>query len=179
MRARLLAFAICAVLVAPAEAKSPPLPAGAPAHWLQKPACPFECCRYGRWTAVVILLLRDGASDSAKEITTISAGTSFRALTGHTETDAGVARFLQADQGFGKGQTVAIYDHIGEGHYRAWVTDHMRDVDLAELQVARIEKPPAQVWWVEAQLEDGQKGWIRMPSMRAVIGQDSCAGPIR
>lgn len=177
MRSLLLACAICAVLVAPAEAKSPTLPTGAPARWVQKPACPFECCRYGRWTAAVILLLRDGTSDSAKEITTIPAGTSFRALTGHTETDAGVARYLQADQGFTKGETVAIYDHVGEGHYRAWANGRMQDVDLAVPRVARIEKEPVQVWWVEAQLEDGTKGWIRMPSTRAVTGHDGCAGP--
>ena len=143
---------------------------------MQKPACPFECCRYGRWTAAVTLLIRDGASDSAKEITSIAAGTSFRALTGLTETDAGLVRFLRADQGFAKGQTAAIYDYIGEGHYRAWADGKMRDVDLASPRIARIEEPPVQEWWVDAVLEDGEKGWIRMPSNRAVTGNDGCGG---
>ena len=178
MMSRLLGLAIYALLTFPAQAKSPGRPAGAPAHRLQQHACPFECCRYGRWTAAVILLLRDAASDSAKEITSIPVGVSFKTITGETHTEAGLVRFLRADQGFDKGETVAIYDYVGEGRYRAWVNGRMQDVDLAAgLNVARIEKDPVQVWWVEAQLEDGQKGWIRMPSTKAVTGHDGCAGP--
>ncbi|MEZ5316228.1 MAG: hypothetical protein R2752_02395 [Vicinamibacterales bacterium] len=155
---------------------------GSPASWIEKGACPFECCRYGTWTAARPLDVRERPDESAAVTGSVATGTSFRAITGETHTTAGRVRFVAADGDFAAGDELAIYDYTGEGFYRGWVNGRMQEVDLAlalsaanpERRTARLEQAPVQVWWVQVDVPDGPKGWIRMPDNRAVTGHDEC-----
>jgi len=155
---------------------------GAPSEWAARGACPFECCRYGRWSAREAFALVDSPAPGAGLVREVAVGTAFDALDGEVHTAAGRFRFTRRVGPFAAGDTASVYDHLGEGRYRAWVAGSMQELELLVSPYGDdrtgpngdMVLVPRQVWWVRARV-DGAEGWIRVPDPRAVSGADDCA----
>jgi hypothetical protein len=154
---------------------------GAPSEWIARDACPFECCRYGRWTARDALVLVDLPAPGARSLRPIPVGTAFDALDGEVHTEAGRFRFTRVVGPFVAGDTASVYDYRGEGTYRVWVEGEMKDLDLLVSPYGEdrtgpngdMVLVPRQEWWVHARVE-GSEGWILVPDPKAVSGADDC-----
>ena len=183
MRAVLVLVALTVATLAAPPPAAAANPAGeAPADWVQKGACPFECCRYGRWTAQQPLGVVDAPARGARKITEIASGATFTAVTGETHTVAGILRLAKPLGARPAGDRVFVYDYVGEGFYRAWIDGGMKEIEImttpfgasAERATGTWEREPEQTWWVKVRLRNGAEGWIEMPDTRAVTGHDGC-----
>ncbi len=143
-------------------------------------ACPFECCRYGKWVFGDTVLVRVAPWDTAAVMHTILPGTGAQADSGHVvlvELGAAVVtrRGSHTRQGLQVGDTLWILDYEGEGSYRAWARGRSmgwdREYPYRDLRLLRY---PRQVWWVHVTRSNGASGWVNMDDVRNVDGYDAC-----
>jgi hypothetical protein len=152
-----------------------------PAAYVEKGACPFECCRYGKWSSLKPLTVFASPNPKSSRIGEIAAGASFQALTGQTQTAAGTFIFTKPEGPYHAGDRVSVYNYRGEGNYRAWAKGKMTDVDLSvgpsgsqEGPFGKMEKRPVQTWWVQLKMPDGKSGWAVIGSAQDLRGADAC-----
>jgi hypothetical protein len=115
-------------------------------------------------------------------VATIPPGGRFRAVTGETHTRAGLFRFTRDEESFRAGDRVWVYDYVGEGFYRVWSGDGMREARLLlspgapsrSSSVGELEIVPVQTWWVRVILPNGIAGWVIVPDPQAIAGADGC-----
>jgi hypothetical protein len=186
---------------APAEPTEPPrLPeapgivnGGAPASFVDRGACPFECCVYGEWAAVTAVPVYRAERDTSTVAFTLAAGERFTALTGNVHiAQPGIAVAVETvDAGepagsvrFEPGDTVYILNHLGEGTYNLWRNG---EVIVGEGfwgvmplsgggPLGRLLREPVSDWWVQVRDESGRGGWISMNRLgQDVTGNDACS----
>jgi len=151
-----------------------------PQFIVDKQACPFECCRFGKWTARSAVVLYKAPNASALGRKT-RKGEVVTALTGEAHSkplQAKVTRTWKSDedQGIHVGDTVYILHGIGEGAVALWQSGQIKksSIDFAyELFDKTIHGFPGFVWWVKVRLQDGTEAWIKNPGM-AFDGMDGC-----
>ena len=154
----------------------------APHLHTEQGACPFECCRYGKWTSTETLPVYARADRKAAKLGEIPPGTAFDAVTGFTRTVAGTFRFTRSHGDFRAGEQITVYNYLGEGNCRAWRNGRMTEVSLPVSpfggrgsEVGEMVKPPAQSWWVQVVTPQGKRGWVLIRSARNLDGADGCA----
>jgi len=160
---------------------------GPPSLFVDKGACPFECCTYGAWTAARTLHVLQQPAVSAPVVGTVRAGTAVRALTGHVITRAGRFRVNKAHGVYEPGDVLFVYTYLGEGHFKVWFGGHFYDEDLGFSPYGgsagtRCDKPAQcwgtlqaehqSTWWVQLLLSDGHTAWTR--ESHNFTGKDSC-----
>jgi hypothetical protein len=170
-----LSFKLSVQLTGPKSASS------APAEWVQKGACPFECCRYGRWTSQAGAALHEKQDLTSAVVVNIKAGESFKAKTGETHTVAGLFKVNKAFGSFKPGDEVMAYDYMGEGNYRVWVNGSMKQAELLVgpdgSQIGpngEMVRRPQQTWWVQASAANGKTGWLLVKDIKLFRGADAC-----
>ena len=160
----LLAFA----LVPASAATAPPNP------YIDKGACPFECCTYRDWKATKPITRLD-QPNGKKRVAQISAGSTVHAVTGEviSAPTAIVARQAYADSPIRKGDTFYFLHYAGEGYSLVWYKGKTFDVDLDQ-SGATPEGPPdgGAAWWAQIRIPDGKSGWVRVNDQ--FENQDSC-----
>ena len=154
------------LLVGGVEAE--PRRARPPELFVDRGACPFECCTYRKWTAKSTVVLQAQPSRSAPTVGVIGRGDEVRALTGLVYTRRGLFKATREEQGFVAGATVSVYTPLGEDYYRAW-----RNGDMVEIQIAvspeepriddwgRWQRLPHVEWWSRIRARTGVEGWTR------------------
>lgn len=164
-----------------------------PEPYIERGVCPFECCRYGGWTAEdsIVVYTGEGSSDTAF---LLLPREQLNALTGNVHLlraglvvltqpvtisgeDSFPARTLSA------GDTAYVLSYRGEGWYDVWVNDTIRNVesfwdDRREYprptnRPAHLVSEPEDIWWVYVTTPNGRTGWIRMDQAN-VSGLDAC-----
>jgi hypothetical protein len=152
---------------------------------VKSPACPFECCQFGAWTAVSALPVFKAPSRTASPVFTLSPGKRFEALTGYVVIRRpGKAVMLTASPPLKVGDEVAVLSSKGEGAYEAWFEGYVYEVGLlteplggysaAGGALAVVKRPAETVWWVHIRLPDGRAGWIHPDASSRVGGSDGC-----
>lgn len=168
---------------APAPAR--PTPAAADSVYVDRGACPFECCQYGRWRASAAVALRDRPDSLAPVIGRIAAGTKLTAETGAVHAHPARWVLRQAQEPFAAGDTVLVYRPEGEGY---WMVRGLAATDtMASITVdgpgprcagavagclGRWLEQPRWVWWARVRTDDGRTGWV-MPG-GDLDGDDAC-----
>lgn len=147
---------------------------------IDKPACPFECCQFGKWTArsEVILYQAPNAKVFNRKI---KKGESITALTGEAHSKPLKAKVTHTwksdeDQGIHVGDTVYILHGIGEGAVALLQNGRIKksSIDFAfEVFDKTVRKLPDSIWWVNVRLQDGTEAWIKNPGV-AFDGMDGC-----
>ena len=174
-------------LVAALAVSGPRLP------FVAKPACPFECCQYGRWTARVSLRVRPRVRELRAVAFTIAAGDSFTALEGEVWVNrAGlviVQRRLPIYEREGAptmlppGERLFLLDYLGEGGWNAWTRGRRVGTNQEDWgdSLVRVVRWPDFEWWVHVQTFDGRTGWVLVSDSRTpedsvlpVDGADGC-----
>jgi hypothetical protein len=143
-----------------------------PRVYVSMGACPFECCRYGKWVANrrVVLLDHPGGRPVAK----VAAGEQVLAITGEVITRPvrfQVRRDGPYDDGVPAGSAVYLLHPLGEGFWLVWYKGKPISIDPA------YDGPEvAYQWWARVRIRSGRIGWVRMSSTDlAFNGVDGCS----
>ena len=144
--------------------------------------CPFECCRYGNWTALRGGALRSEPSRTADSVGSITAGAAI-----HTDEGVmvlhppGVAVIVPDSStrnlsGVSVGDTVEVISYTGAKGARVR-SGGGQEVEL-NWSGLRMTREPLQRWWVHmSDPSTGQEGWMLMGGVSAqdVGAPNSCS----
>jgi hypothetical protein len=154
--------------------------AGPSKRYVAKPACPFECCRFGQWVATEGVVLYDRPGGST-EVGRVAKGEKVVAVTGevHLEPIPVLVRFA-SPFGFSAqvGSIVFLLDRKGEGTGNIWVNGKIVNGEQmwirnicrlasrecwGEYVVPEDAKKVEQEseWWVSIRMRSGEVGWTK------------------
>ena len=90
--------------------------------FIQKDACPFECCTYGVWQVVADAKVYEKPSASAQILGTLKAGSTEQVTTGEVHVIPGRARAIstphESAASLDPDAEIEILDYLGEGYSR-------------------------------------------------------------
>ena len=146
-----------------------------PAIFIDKGACPFECCTYRKWTTAKATVAYIRSDKGSRRIGTFKAGSDVVGLTGEVRTIPGRFVILKEHGKYKPGDVLWVYTPLGEGMYKVWFNGAMQTEELEfmsgpfEQSLPRCEDTPdcwgklekdMQVrWWVKIKSADGWVGW--------------------
>ena len=141
-----------------------------PSPYIDKGACPFECCVYRDWVALAPVTLYD-RPNGERIVGRLRKGEEVQALTG--EVHSVPLRVRAGHDFFGSGvkfgDTMYIIHYDGEGTWLAW-----HNGKPIEIEAYSDPGPyPEETWWVEVRTRTGAVGWTI--SKGNFGGQDGCA----
>ncbi|MBI4238346.1 MAG: hypothetical protein HY696_08020 [Deltaproteobacteria bacterium] len=148
--------------------------------YVDKGACPFECCTYRAWRVVKPFRLYD-AIGSGTAIEKVAAGGKIQALTGEVHS---VPYRTQAIsdvpvQKIRKGDEVFFLVSLGEGFWKVRHQGRIIELDDAESVTdfaERTKKVPIQSqWWIRLRSPSGKTGWTKEDDQFFGPDMDSCS----
>jgi hypothetical protein len=140
-----------------------------PDIYVDKGACPFECCTYREWVARTDMPLLD-IPDGKKVIGQIKKGEKVLAMTGeiHSIPLQAVSPRDYPDAGVKAGDTIYILHYVGEGFWKVWHDGKVVEIDDLP---SNGPKPKAS-WWVKLKTSSGTIGWTI--ERHSFENQDAC-----
>ena len=145
-----------------AQNSRPPVP------FVDRGACPFECCTYRDWTVDKVTAVRSAMRDGASIAFRLRKGERVKGVTGVvTTSEPGEVRVLKRTK-IGKfnaqpGDTLYLLTYVGEGFHRVWYKGKITEEETYDKTIFRQIKAPKSVWWVKVRNSRGQTGWSREP----------------
>ena len=136
--------------------------------FVDKGACPFECCTYREWTVDKATAVRSAMRDGSSIAFRLRKGERVRGLTGSVITSqAGEVRVLKRTK-IGPftakpGDTLYLLTYVGEGFHRVWYRGKITEEETWDKSTFRQIREPKAVWWVKVRNSKGQIGWSREP----------------
>jgi hypothetical protein len=157
------------VPVAP-QAKTHPL------TFIDKGACPFECCMYRRWNTLKDTVAYVSPDKRSKRVGVFKKGSSVRGITGEVRTlTPGKFVITKTHEKYRPGDVLWVYTPIGEGFYKVWFRGRMIEQSMeymsgpyettspscAETKECwgELKTPLKTVWWVKVRSSAGRIGW--------------------
>lgn len=140
----------------------PPIP------FVDKGACPFECCTYREWTVDKATAVSSAMRDSSPIAFRLKKGERVRGVTGVvTTSQSGEVRVLKRTK-IGRlmavpGDTLYLLTYIGEGFHKVWFKGKITEEETYDRTKFRDIRQPKSVWWVKIKNSRGQTGWSREP----------------
>jgi hypothetical protein len=136
--------------------------------FVDKGACPFECCSYRQWTVKKETVVRSAMRDGAPVSFRVKRGERVRGLTGAVViTRPGIAEVLKpVDEGDVKlavGDRIYLLTDQGEGYMTAWFKGRRFGAEAYLPAEYKIVRHPSSVWWVKVRNRNGKIGWSRQP----------------
>jgi hypothetical protein len=157
-------------------------------RYVAKGACPFECCRYGSWTAEEDTVLFD-RPDGIRQVGRVAKGETVQAVTGEVHLRPEAVR-VRSDGPLDarEGSIVYLLDNLGEGYARVWVAAKIVEADFTGVRNqctfagpgcwGELVNPPVgehsrdAVWWVQMKTRGGITGWTK--DTKHFGGMDGC-----
>jgi hypothetical protein len=171
-RALLQAVATAALATAAPAATPMSTP---PNPFIDKGACPFECCTYRDWTTLKPVALLDKPDGKTTGVS-IPAKTVVHGVTGQVWSIplAVPATHAFEDSPIKKGDTFYTLHSAGEGFWVVWFKGKTYSIDMTEpADNAYLEKASKGAkWWVQVKTRDGKTGWVLDASQ--FDNQDAC-----
>jgi hypothetical protein len=178
-----LLFAIAVVSLSGVAARV----ASPPPTYIDKGACPFECCVYRAWTTKADTVAYAKPAKNAKVVGLLRAGATVEAITG--EVHSRPVRFVvkKPHAEYKPGDVLWVYTYVGEGRFKVWRNGTMQEEDLGFSPYggspgARCENKAqcwgelANVlrfsWWVKVRSKEGWEGWSNQPEQFG--NKDAC-----
>jgi len=121
---------------------------GPPKLFIDKGACPFECCTYREWTVEKDTELYDSI-DGKKIIGIAKKGSQIRGITGEVHT-------VPLEIKDNDGNKIYLLTYQGEGVWKVW------DNGAVKTSVGQNwdgDPRPKSTWWVQVKLSTGIIGW--------------------
>jgi hypothetical protein len=147
----------------------------APAIYVDKGACPFECCTYRTWRTEKNTVAYASPHKGSKRVGMFRAGTRVVGLTGEVRTKPGTFKITKVHAKYRPGDILLVYTPLGEGFYKVWFKGRMFEEGLDfmsgpfEQSLPRcaetpecwgtLEKQMEVDWWVKVRSRDGWVGW--------------------
>ena len=101
-----------------------------PAVYVDKGACPFECCTYRRWKTDKTTVAYATPDKNAKTVGKFVAGSSVVAITGEVRTVPGKYLITKAHGKYKPGDVLWVYTPLGEGFYKVWFKGRMYQEEM-------------------------------------------------
>ena len=164
---------ICSLLGVTASAQKN---SGPPVPYVDKGACPFECCTYRRWDVIKPTVLRSAMRDSAPVSVRLKAGESVTGMTGVVITTLpGIVEALKGTTigrtRVNKGERVYVLTNLGEGFAKVWFRGRVLQGEPYDEGVFKLVRESKSVWWVKIKDRRGRTGWSREPDNFGNIDQ--------
>jgi hypothetical protein len=150
-----------------------------PTFYIDKGACPFECCTYREWGTQKTTKLYAEPKTNSSVVGTAGKGTTVKAQTGEVHTRPGKLIVKRDVPTFRKGDVLWVYTYLGEGYFKIWyrgkfIEDQI-DFDIHNPSPGDwgyFEIMPDSVWWVKMRTSSGLEGWTNEPGNFS--NQDAC-----
>jgi hypothetical protein len=143
-----------------------------PAVYVDKGACPFECCTYREWTVQKPTTVFD--QPNGHVVAHLSQSERVTALTGEviSKPIAAKANDDIPDTPIKKGDTFYILDYYGEGGWGVWF--HGKKLTIDEIYLTENPRPRFQFhWWAKIRDSRGKIGWV-LAGNNNFANQDAC-----
>ncbi len=147
-----------------------------PKIFVDKGACPFECCTYRDWKAQKEIKLFNKPNGTIS-IGVVKSGETVKAVTGEVHVTPTPMEIVFDHGSFKKGEKVYLLTNEGEGYQKVWFNGNVtsEEVTFAYNLVngdkscskpspecwGRISGKQNSVWWAEIKLENGKTGWTK------------------
>lgn len=150
-----------------------------PAIYVERGACPFECCTYREWWSLRPINVYARPDLAAKRIRTLARGEHVRAVTGFVRTRAGQFLVTKDKGRYRHGETIWVYTYHGEGYFLIWYDGQMSEEGLGFSPYGGSSGNRGEVgsdswghlttehssqWWIKLRLRDGRIGWTNQGS---------------
>lgn len=142
-----------------------------PVFYIDKGACPFECCTYRDWGTEKTTKLYSEPKLNSKVVGLIEKGVVVRAKTGEVHSTPGKIIVTRGGATFKKGDVLWVYTYLGEGFFKIWYRGKFITDFLSE-GWDNFEFKPQSVWWVNIKKPSGLEGWSNQPENFS--NQDAC-----
>jgi hypothetical protein len=169
-----LLFAIAVVLLpgAATRADSPP------PKYIDKGACPFECCVYRAWNTKADIVAYAKPAKNAKVVGLLKAGATVEAIIGEVHSSPVRLVVKKPHAEYKPGDVLWVYTYLGEGNFKVWRNGAMQEEDLGfspyggslgtrcenkEQCWGELEKELRFSWWVKVRSKEGWEGWSNQP----------------
>lgn len=166
MKLRGLFFTIFVVLggytTIAAQSAGPRMP------YIDKGACPFECCTYRDWTVDKPTAVRRDMKDTSPIAFQSKKGDHVKGLTGTViTTRAGVVKVLKNNKlgnvNLKRGDKLYLLTYLGEEFTKIWYKGRIFEEQAWDEKLFKLVQKPVSVWWVKIRNRKGQTGWSREP----------------
>ena len=139
-----------------------------PSPFIDKGACPFECCTYREWTANQEISLLD-QPNGKKVVTQLHKGEKVQGVTGevHSIPLRTTAKHDDPQTGLKAGDVIYVLHPVGEGFWKVWHGGKLLDTDDVP-----DKGLPRYTWWVQIKTASGVVGWAI--SRHNFDNQDAC-----
>src|SRR5947207_12837919 len=125
-----------------------------PVPFIDKGACPFECCTYRQWDVKTPTIIRSAMKDNAPVSFRLNKGEKVLGMTGVViTTQPGEVKVLKKTK-LGKldvktGETLILLTNLGEGFHKVWYHGRIYQVDTIDETKFKTIREPKAVWWVK------------------------------
>ena len=146
-----------------------------PSVYVDKGACPFECCSYRKWKTEKTAVAYARPDKRSRVVGRFRAGTDVIALTGEVRTIPGKFVILKQHEKYRPGDVLWVYTPLGEGFYKVWFKGRMYDEGLDYMSGpfekshpsceetpncwGKLERKLQVEWWVKIRSAEGWVGW--------------------
>jgi hypothetical protein len=141
-----------------------------PVFYIDKGACPFECCTYREWRAEKTTRLYAKPKTSSPVVGVAVEGTIVKAQAGEVHTRPGKLIVKRDVAAFRKGDILWVYTYLGEGFFKIWYRGRFieEEVDFDYRNPTSddwgyFEVLPHSVWWARLRTSKGIEGWTSHP----------------
>lgn len=141
---------------------------GPPVPYIDKGACPFECCTYRKWNVVKPTVARTSMSDASPVGFRMKTGEWVTGVTGVViTTQPGIVRALKkatiGETPIKKGEQFYVLTNLGEGFTKVWFKGRIFEGEPYDDSTFEFVRKPKSIWWVKVENRRGQVGWSRQP----------------
>jgi len=149
-----------------------------PDPYIDKGACPFECCTYGTWKVektTTIYLLPD---DKSSVVATLAVGSMVEAVTGEVHVKPARFTVKKPMQKYRPGDVLWVYTYLGEGFFKIWFKGKMYEEELGfspygggagkrcekwDRCWGELDRELNFNWWIKVKMPKGKTGWTDQP----------------
>jgi hypothetical protein len=166
----LIAFAASSIPALGQNSKGLRLP------FIDKGACPFECCTYRQWNVLKPTAVKAAMNDKAPVSFRLKNGEKVLGMTGVViTTQPGVVRVLKntklQNTSLKRGDELLLLTNLGEGFSKIWYKGRIFEGDPYDDAIYKTIRERTSIWWVKVKNRKGQIGWSRQPENFGNIDQ--------
>jgi hypothetical protein len=152
---------------------------GPPVPFVDRGACPFECCTYRGWSANKSTLVRKAMTDASPVAFRLARGEKVVGVTGVViTTQPGILRALKpgtlGNTKIRRGDEFFLLTNLGEGFSKVWYKGRVIEAEPYDESAFKVIRQRKSVWWVKIRDRRGRIGWSREPDN--FDNKDQCGG---
>jgi hypothetical protein len=142
-----------------------------PAFYVDKGACPFECCTYREWHVEQTTRLYAEPKTDSTFVGVAEKGIFVKAETGEVHTTKPGKFIVRRNvPNFQEGDILWVYTYLGEGCFKIWYRGTFIEEEIgidyrspSPEDWGCFEIIPTSTWWVKVRTSKGIEGWTNQP----------------